>query len=1774
MSAGEFLQGQLERLFELEGMMALSSELLGVEPAEVGGTGAKGTFARALVRHCESHDGLLVLAEAIRVSANERDQAVERLPSTDDELEVGSEVKSFRILKLLDRTALATVYLAERPAPSNGHTEHAHLKVFRKECTRDRIAAWRLLTGARALSEVRDTGLVGIYDAGTLPDGRVFVASEAVIGQTLSNRLVRVGPVPFAELRPIARTFLRGLAALHERNLLHGYLSAEHLLIVKPEAGARGERTAYGVLSELATARLFETHLDGVPGVLRLTGDPSVLAPEVARGQAASTASEIYAAGCLLYRALTGYSVFEAATPIEQISAHLYEEPQPPSERAPRYGITPELDEVILRALSKDPRERQQTARELADAIEGVARISSPPGTALSQDDLVRAISALQESPSDQTVAAELEAVVAPSGDWQEAIEAFIDVAEQSEDVEVKKQLLFRSARILADELNDHDAAERMYRAVLDFDASNAQAHNAIEELYRDSGDHEMLVSLLLDRLENETSPDERASILREVATLYEEQLTQPDSALVAWAQALAEEPSDERAKRAIERLAVEPGQLEEVLAVLKDAISENSERPQHALALSVISAEWYQDKLARLDAALPYLNDALQIDPAHEPALEALSRLYRSAEAWSELFDLLLRRADVATSPSKQRDYKAEAAAVAHTKLEDTELAERTFVEVLRDDPTHPVAVAALEEIYADAGNLEKLVELLELKAKELRGQARATALCELAELYEDDDSTVERAIEHYKSAIAADDKHLAAYKGLGRIYAARGDREELLRTLERERACATTPQQRMALLEQIGELYEQHDPTRAAESYEQIIELAPGHESANVALERLYRTLHRFDDLAQTYDRHAKGVEDKTRKVELLMLAARVLMADIGSPERAAFVCERVLSVVPNHPEALTLTARIRALAGDNMAALDGLEVLADTEQDPQTKADLWVRAGQMLESHDDNDGAIERYRSALDAVRGHGAALEALSRLYERRGDVRGEAELMMRRVELASDPKEQAERLIALGKLRLDKLKDRDLAAEAYQLAHELDPDNRAALIGLGQLALADKRWQAAVELLEPLIGQASALPSDVARQLLTGVGDAYRELNDPSSAERAYSSARGLYPNDRVINERLADLALQAERYDEAAELLSSLLDAKVQSKTEKQLSNQDRSELLLKLGRAREQLGQLDHAAAAFSSASELAPEAVAPLSALSDVQEKQGHWEALARSLRRRLELEEDKDQRFGLMVRTGDAYAQLKDRNQAARFYVSALELDADDRNLLSKLMAVYSESKDWSRLVDVLVRMAQVVEEPLLCAKYLYTAAGIAHTELHNLEDAIEYYETALGFDPSLESAFKGLVDTLTKAGAWDRLANAYRAQLERRKEELDSEQLAALWDTLGAIYLERLHRLDPAVEAYEAASELEPENRARVEQLVELYGRQPSRFADRAIAAHERLLASNPYRVESYRALRKLYTQLQRPDEAWTVCQALRSLNMAEPEEEAFFKRHRVQAPATARECITEELWQEHVLLPEQDDAVTAMLALIQPAAVQELAQDPEAFGVARDRMVDCEHDNSVMAQMLHYAGGVMLVPLPPVFYRPRDSGGVSFLSTNPPAIGLGQGALRSSPDQALAFIAGRQLSYFRPGHYMRQLVPSGSGLRSWLLAAIRLANPRFPAPEPMREQVERNVAALARTLHAPQQHALTSLVERLLREQPELDMKRWALAVDLAADRIGFVLANSLDAAVAVVRASPQDSSYASERDRLKALYQYAVSPKYTSLRKAIGVTIG
>ena len=334
-------------------------------------------------------------------------------------------------------------------------------------------------------------------------------------------------------------------------------------------------------------------------------------------------------------------------------------------------------------------------------------------------------------------------------------------------------------------------------------------------------------------------------------------------------------------------------------------------------------------------------------------------------------------------------------------------------------------------------------------------------------------------------------------------------------------------------------------------------------------------------------------------------------------------------------------------------------------------------------------------------------------------------------------------------------------------------------------------------------------------------------------------------------------------------------------------------------------------------------------------------------------------------------------------------------------------------------------------------------------------------------------------------------------------------------------------------------------------------------------------HGDLLKINPYRIESYQALRKLYTEAKKPDESWCVCQALTVLKNAEPDEESFFKKHRTREPAAATETMGHKEWNELLVHPEQDPLLTDIFRddhaggdrHAQPAAEQLRARRrPE------DR--NPQNDQADMARTLHYAAGVTGIALPDVYYRKDDPGGLSFVFSNPPAIGLGKGALAGGPGKALAFVGGRHLSYLRGGHYLRMLVPTGSGLRAWLLAAIKTAVGQFPVPKELAGSVDEHLAAFKKHLQGPQQETLRSLVQKLLSAAPELDLKKWVAAVDLTADRVGFVLANDLEIATAVVKASPDESAGVPQKERLKELQLYSVSEEYLPLRHKLGIAIG
>ncbi|MBZ0121649.1 MAG: protein kinase [Sandaracinaceae bacterium] len=1777
MSTTDILRGELERLFELDELLNLSADLLGLDPQSVGGTEGKGAFARALVERCVEDDALLALAEALLLSKKGVSAKVstifDALPG--DELAAGTNVDGWRILKKLGEGGIGVVYLGEKKDGES--VTRVAIKVVRPVHARDRSAVRRWQTVARVLKALKTETLARVVGVGTLDDGRPWVATSFVEGQVLSARIARTGPMHYNEARPIVRGVLEALEALHARGLVHGDVKAENVFLVRPQAGEKAKSEPTGVLVDAALDRLFTRSPVSVSqtGWLPLFGTAKAIAPEMARAGKLEPSADLYAVGCLLYELLTGRPPFQASSAIDVVAQHLSVEVAPPSTHAPRGWVVKELDTIVVRALAKSPADRWKSATAMREALESIGRATVPPEARkkeeLDQKAFDEAADKLRGEPGNEELAVALERIVEPALAWAKACEVFEQAIEKTDENDAKKSLLFRIARLKETDLDDRQGAQAAYRKLLEIDPEDEIAHVALEELMRQTGDAEGLVELLLEKADRTEDAAERAAVLREIAQTYDKQLSDHDNALVAWVQALCEDPRDARSAEEVERLAGDRNdRWNEAIAALNEAVGATSD-DAIKVHFYVLMGRWYADHLSRPDFALPCYGQALGLDPGNDAALDGTIALYRKAQTWPELVGMLLRRAETTANPAKARDWRAEAAEIVHRKLNEPERAATIFEEIVKTDPTHPQATEALESIYAERKQWKQLVALLEAKSKNQRGEKRTETLCSIAEIYEDRLEDTDQAAVHYEAALAGDERNVGALKGLERIYARGGKYTELLGNLGKQLETAATPRQKIALYERMGQiqLEEFVDQEKAAALFEQIVAIEPGHEAANTALARIYRALHRFDELAATLERHAKGTENEDRKITLLMSAAKVLMVDVGAPERALHVVERVVALRHEHNEALELLARLQAQTGDAHKALEATDRLAETEKDSGKRAELWVRAGNILEDRGDKDGAIERYKKALDADPKNTRAFGALRSIYGARGDAHGAAELLSREIAITEGDIGKAALYAELGEIRRDRLDEKAKAKEAFERALELDATCTPAARGLGDMAFEAMQYADAARYYEPLLARAGEMPADLARDVSVRCGDSFRKIEEFDKAQRAYLNAKAFAPDDREVLERVAEVTFESGAPDEAAELYRDIL-----KQFGKDLVGGDKGRILWRLGESLRRSEEIGEAKGFLNEAAELMPQDPAPLDSLRKIHEKKGDWEEVVKTMRRRMDVAPD-DERFDLLVATGDVLMdKLGDRQRASKSYVAALELRGDDRNLLTKLMAVYSENKDWSRLVEVILRIAELVEDAKQLAKYYNTAAAICHYELQRVDEAADYYEQALEHDFTMAKSFDGLVTALTAKSDWDRLEDAYRTRLKRLGEGGEPKDRAHLWDSLGELLLHRLERKNDAVEAFEEAQKLDAGNRRRIEQLADIYAAEPKKFFAKAVELHQDLLRITPYRIESYQALRKLYTEAKKPDESWCMCQALTVLKNAEPDEAAFYKKHRSREPAAATDPLTGELWGKLVNHGEQDPLLTEIFAAITPAVVAKSSKPLASFGLDAAKKRDPQRDESDMARTLHYAAGVLGITLPDVYYRTDDPGALSYVFSSPPAIGLGKGALAGGPSQALAFVAGRHVSYLRPGHYLRYLVPTGSGLRAWLLAAIKSAVGQFPVPGELAASITENQAAFKQHLTGPQQEMLRSLVQRLLAAAPELDLKRWVAGVDLTADRAGFILANSLEIATAVVRASPEETASVPQKERLKELHLYSVSEGYLTLRHKIGIAIG
>jgi tetratricopeptide (TPR) repeat protein len=1766
----KILSGELERLYELEELKHLSETLLGLSPGQVGGTTAKASFARALAQRCAEFDAVEALVDAIVVAHTDVDPRVLELRvrgfEQRDVFDVGDSVGPYLITAKLGDGRLGTTYAAR----ADGNA--VRLRVLWRETARDRRGLQRYFTHSRLIGAIGHPGLPSQVKAGLLdePNERFGIAHELVEGQLLSERFAQAGKVRFRELRPTLLAILESLAVLHDRRIAHGSLRLENILMVPTPDGERA------VLLDAGSNHVrVRASLNGYDHRLASVGSPYTIAPEQIRGAPADLPSDVYSFGAMLYELVSGQRLFGASTPLESLVAHLSREPEPLGFVTQQGWVATELDEWLLPLLDKEPLARPASARELIKGINALGRKSMVAYAAVSDEELVQRLQSLATNPWDDAEAGALEATAHNGANPVHVAEGFLWVAEQLHPDEgptvrrARARMLLRAARLYENTADEPQLAEDCYSQILELDANDAEARAGLERTRKALGKHEDIVEELLAKSEDAPAGRERAEIFAQIGAVYAKELGDKEQALVAYTQAFCDFPERGSYAEEIERIAGNRLEAwEEILSSCMEAASDAEPADKHRIFLRM--GRWYSERVGRPDLALPCFSAVLAEDGTNEDAYAGLASVYRKAQQWTELGGVLLARAESAAAPTA-RDLKAEAAEVAENQLGNLPSARDLYESIVVDDPGHAKAGEGLTRIYERMGDFERLARVLDQRAEATGGDARLRLLCRAAEVYDDHLRDHAAAAQRYEAVLAQAPVHPEAVRGLDRVYSKTQRYPELYANLELQLQAATTARQKIQIYERMAAICEEEflDFGRAADACASIIELDPENDAALTALARHYRMLSRWDDVIAVYEAHLALLTDPERRLEKLLALGRVLQENAGDAPRAVVAYEAALEASPGNLAALEALAKLRTTAGDVDRAIHALDALAERASSPEARADQYVKTARMLDGVGRSDAALERYKAAVDANPGDKALSKLLREAYLTHGDASAAVELLERELQRTDVVLSRAKLSGEIARLCHEQLKDDQRAESFARRALDLDPTNLDALTVLGDVAYRGAHYREAVHYFDQVVNHLDPTQKGHAPRVFSAYVHALAKSGNKDKALWACDLLGDVATSDRAVLSRVAEVTFEHGAKARAFELYRRLV-----TDFESELSNDELAVAHYRLGESARQEGELEIALTQLDRAIELDPSAPLAYASLVKLHEARGDWHDAVRVLHHQLDLA-GADERAELMLQIGEiAATKLQDPEYAAKSYLSALSERPDDRKVLMKLMQLYSEQRDWRKLMSVVLRLAELAPDEKQKAKYLYTAGKIAQREMGDVRGGIDLLDRALAHDPELVQAADVAIELRRQIRDYEGVKELLKLRIKQASAADDQALLLKTLDELADVYVNHLARADQAIAVLESAQEVDPDDARRTELLTRLYVANAGDYLDKAIDAVTAAVRRDPYDPELYKQLRQIYTEARRADGAWCACQALSVLGKASADELRFFERMRSEVAAPAQRSLSDRDWLELLMPAETEPLLTAVFALIQSSALTARSRPLEEFGYGPGHELDPEQYPYGMIYGLHYAAHVLGVERPPLYQDPADAGGLSFLNTLRPSIVLGQAALDESiAPQPCAFIAARHMTFYQSGLYVRQLLPNVTMLKAWLFGAIRLFRPQFVTPADVEVPAREAQAVLERNLTDHRRDHLTHALSRLLSQDAALDLKRWMSCIDLTADRAGFLLCHDLETAVDLIRSSGESGSSVPLEERLRDLVAYSVSPQYLELRQTLGIAV-
>jgi serine/threonine-protein kinase len=289
--------------------------------------------------------------------------------STDNSPDLtGTKIGEYEVMSRLGLGGMGVVYEGRQPLIG----KRVAIKILLPQLSADRELVERFISEARAVNEIGHRGIVDIFSFGMLVTGQHYFVMEYLDGMPFDKLIKTRSPIPPVEALWWIEEVCEALHGAHEAGIIHRDIKPSNLFLVDT-----GRGRPYVKLLDFGIAKLGAIKGEATPQTRAsvVVGTPDYMSPEQARGQAISPQTDVYALGCVLFELLTGKRPFKGENALQTMFMHV-ENPAPKlSAFVP--GLPPELDDLLLWTMEKDPALRPPSTDELRAHLEEI-RASLP----------------------------------------------------------------------------------------------------------------------------------------------------------------------------------------------------------------------------------------------------------------------------------------------------------------------------------------------------------------------------------------------------------------------------------------------------------------------------------------------------------------------------------------------------------------------------------------------------------------------------------------------------------------------------------------------------------------------------------------------------------------------------------------------------------------------------------------------------------------------------------------------------------------------------------------------------------------------------------------------------------------------------------------------------------------------------------------------------------------------------------------------------------------------------------------------------------------------------------------------------------------------------------------------------------------------------------------------------------------------------------------------------------------------------------------------------